>query len=658
MRGGAFTLLITANGEQSKKINRVILALLLGALSSLSVFTVLDYFDFKAVEQSSPLVKEAAIEGVFLKLYILACMFRQSITHASFQLSLLTIAASYGIYRLLPLVDNNNLSWSVTLSITAGFTTVLAESFHKTDSWVLIFGGTDYFIISLLKMAGTAILFFCALTIASYIEIEPKHNKETSRSTTLQTFGITLLVIIICWLPYIVSLYPATVVPDAVDQVAQITGTEEYCRSIQHAVNIKGTTLLNTHHPVFHTLLIGACIKLGGIFHSYNFGFFIYAALQTLCLAATLAYQATYIRSINSSKFFNICVLLFFALNPLFPTWGMTVDKDVYFTIFIWLASITLYRIIRSSTTKASNFILWGVILLFWLVSRNGVIYVIAASLPILVVILWDNKQMMINLILTIITVSFIYIIGIQAILYNSLGVAGSGAREMMSVPFMQTARLLRDHPESITYEDYQVLTDYFVTDNGTLDNLVDAYNNRPTISDDVKALFKNDKSNQLGAYITVWMHGLFSHPDTYLQALFCLDYAWIYPENRGDVPAWIGMSSTDKLNEMLPGTHSPELLKPARDFIFVITRSCSKLPLVGVLFDFSYYTWIYLAALIIMIHRKYLEEIASLSFLYFNYCLIFLSPVACLRYSLFAIMSLPTLIIFTTLNTKHTIKS
>ena len=644
-------MLITADKNQIKKINNVSLALLLGALSSLSVCIVLDIFDFKAVEQNSFLAKDVALEGILLKFYIFASMFRQSITHASFQLSIFTIIASYGIYRILPLVDKNNINWSVPLSILAGFTTVLAESFHKTDSWVLVFGGTDYFIISILKMAGTAIIYFSALTLANCVVIEPKQNLENNKCASLQTFGFILLIILICWLPYIISLYPATVVPDAVDQVAQITGAREYCRSIQHAVNIKGTTLLNTHHPVFHTLLISACINLGGIFHSYNLGFFIYAMLQTLCFAATLAYQATYIRSIYSNKYLNTFVLVFSALNPLFPAWGMTVDKDVYFTIFIWLTSITLYRIIKSETTKTSAFIFWGLILLLWLVSRNGVIYVIAASLPLIVLILWNKKQLMINIVLTIITVSFIYLVGIQGILYNSLGVASSGAREMMSVPFMQTARLLRDHPESVSKEDYIVLTDYFKTENGTLDNLVKAYNKRPTISDDVKALFKNENSSQLGSYITVWQHGLFSHPETYLQAFLCLDYAWIYPENRGDVPAWIGISGSDALNKMLPGTHSPESLKPARDFIFVITRSCSKLPLVGILFDFSYYTWIYLSALIILIRRKHLEEVASLSFLFFNYCLIFLSPVACLRYALFAIMSLPTLIAFTTRN-------
>lgn len=74
-----------------------------------------------------------------------------------------------------------------------------------------------------------------------------------------------------------------------------------------------------------------------------------------------------------------------------------------------------------------------------------------------------------------------------------------------------------------------------------------------------------------------------------------------------------------------------------------------------GVLFQFSNYTLIYLAALVLMIRRGKAVGIAAMSFYYFNYGVCFLGPVACLRYALPAIMALPTLVALTSLKTGGT---
>ena len=60
-------------------------------------------------------------------------------------------------------------------------------------------------------------------------------------------------------IPYIIFSYPAIFMGDSATQIAQ---------SVFH------TTELSNHHPVMHTLFLGACLNLGGMIGSWNFGAF------------------------------------------------------------------------------------------------------------------------------------------------------------------------------------------------------------------------------------------------------------------------------------------------------------------------------------------------------------------------------------------------
>lgn len=232
--------------------------------------------------------------------------------------------------------------------------------------------------------------------------------------------------------------------------------------------------------------------------------------------------------------------------------------------------------------------------------------------------------------------------------LFGSLSISGGGKQEALSVPFMQTARLARDCPESISAEDRRTLQLIFSTQDDALTSLAQKYDDQPTRADGVKFLFDNEKGDQyLSDYLVVWVHGLISNPDVYAQALMTLDYGWIYRNNRESVLGYTDIAHIDQLASMLPGFHDSQNAELLRKTVSLALKCFSKLPVASTLCDFSFYTWVSVLATLLLSRRKRANELASLSFILFNYGICFLGPVACLRYALPAIVAFPTLVCF-----------
>ena len=648
----------TMGNEKERDFRRLLLAFALGLLVALSAYLTLGAYENEVAlgtyEYDLEIREQLIAKGGMLA-HALSFLWRlwTDLGDASFQLSLLAIVMTYGIWHLLPLMRVTDRGWMIPFSAVSGFACVLAESYHKTYSWDLVFANKANFAIALIKAAGTAVVFYAVLVLISHFEIARSREGQTSRQTRAKSFRRALLVILVCWLPYIVSIYPASAVADASDQVAQVVGAREFCRSITRVAASPSGMLLNNHHPVLHTLLIGACVKVGGFLHSYNIGFLLYSSLQCLAFAVTLAAQTVMLEELCADRTYPRCTLAFFAICPLFPVWGMTVDKDVYFSMLTWWMAAGFFQLARSTTVKTGHLVGWGAVMFIWLLIRNGGVYVIAACMPIIIWALRDRWRLLLRVVATVACVVTIYVVGIRTLLFGSLGISSSGSQEMLSVPFMQTARLLRDHPESFDEEDRKVLIELFGGEEDVLDTMVLKYDDRPTRSDGVKNLFDNNTSRSLGDYFKVWKQGLTKHPDTYLQALMCLDYGWIYPDNHENMTVCTGIAFLELFEEMLPGYHQPEALGPARAAVSAFVNCCTRLPLVGFLIRFSSYTWVYLIAFILMMRRKKTVELAAMSFYFLYYGVLFLGPVAYLRYALPAIVASPTVVALTALSDK-----
>ena len=103
-------------------------------------------------------------------------------------------------------------------------------------------------------------------------------------------------------------------------------GTSDYLRLLNPNV------LLNGHHPVVHTAIIGSCVQLGlSLFNSANAGLIIYTCAQFVITAACMAYSISSLRKLGVSLPVRGAILLFFAFMPMFSNYAALLTKDVLF---------------------------------------------------------------------------------------------------------------------------------------------------------------------------------------------------------------------------------------------------------------------------------------------------------------------------------------
>lgn len=117
------------------------------------------------------------------------------------------------------------------------------------------------------------------------------------------------------------------------------------------------------------------------------------------------------------------------------------------------------------------------------------------------------------------------YLLAFQVI-YPLAGIAKE-EKEMLSVPFQQTARCLLEHPDDVTDEERAAISAIL-----PYDELASLYN--PDLSDPVKESVYDEHGNmtpeQRSDYFSAWLSMGLRHPLTYLRATIANTYAYFYP--------------------------------------------------------------------------------------------------------------------------------
>ena len=370
------------------------------------------------------------------------------------------------------------------LSLVLAFFMIFGNSFMCVGSTTLIFKNVGYFFLSLLMYIGYYYLF---LVVVSYIfkkldknnfteESEKKKENKIIKVFKKHPFLFSFVFIIVCWLPYIVSYYPIILSPDPSFQIRQFFGIRT--KYADYAILLDEDVVMTNHHPVTHTVLLGSCLKLGTLIGNDNLGLFFYSIIHIAVLAGTFAFSIYYMQKMGLKTKYLIGVLLLFSFVPMFPLYAMSGVKDVLFGAFIFLYLIFLHNYIK---TKGENYQWWKyllVILLLILIClfRNNGVHVLILSLPFL---LFAVRKKWKNILLIMICVFGFYGVFDNVILPYFKITPGS-IREMLSVPFQQTARLVKYHSDELTNEEIEVIDKIL-----GYDDLAERYD--PELADDVK---------------------------------------------------------------------------------------------------------------------------------------------------------------------------
>ena len=343
-----------------------------------------------------------------------------------------------------------------------------------------------------------------------YIDKLTKYPFRTSLCTLLILFGV-----------YMIAYYPMVLSPDPRNQLYMYLGVRT---DITDSVILRNPNVFITnHHPILQTYLMGWSLSLGRAIGSDNFGLFIYTLFQTVIYASVLAYSIKFLNKHGISNKWYFVVLLIYLLVPMYAFYTVSAVKDTLYTAFVMLFVLWLFDIVENymdkKISKKSYIYIFFVMLLICLFRNNG-IYVCLLTLPVL---FFMNKKNRLGILL-VAAALFGSMQITNKVIIPALGVSDGSVREALSIPFQQTARLVKYNESIITYEDKQVIDKVL-----EYDTLAERYESH--LSDNVKNKYnKNATKEDLFNYLKVWFKYLFKDPLCYINATLDNTFGYYYP--------------------------------------------------------------------------------------------------------------------------------
>lgn len=629
---------------KNKKKNTVsdyIKAFVLALMSSLAV--VVSNGTYVAADS----VKEKLGSPFLIKLWQVKAAF----SYPDYSVYMLVVLAFVALVYLIPKVSKRNIKWGVPFSIIGALFMLLCDSYFELNSWDKVFGSGTAVVTSCFKGVGIATLIFFVYDIANRVNIEKLD--AVNRGFDKKAFFKLTLIMIACWVPYMIIMAPGAMGTDTRDQFAQILGNGEMSWSPGTVLREPDDILLTNHHPVAHTLLLGIFLKFGELIGSYFAGIELYCVLQSIVFASALTYSVIKLQEYGMSKRLAKLVYLFFTLCPLFPLWGMTTFKDTPFSIMLLVVTLLLYDAFKTPEkfTKSKYLVLAAALFVLLLVRNNG-FYIVLLLLPFTVIHFRKDKKFVLKIISVMLIPILLFKVGFTGVAFKVAGVNDGSPREMLSVPFQQTARYIVEFENEVTPEEKDSILTILGGGEVTLNEIAQKY--VPDRSDSVKGLYnKYATTEDLLNYFKTWFAQLAKHPACYVEAFLNLNFSWFSFDSNHDAIYYNG--NTDKtIPDYLEGLDNPKALDGARSAVSQMVNMLDRIPIVSCLFEFSFYTWCYVIIFLAMLMRKRYTELLVCLPIFANYAICFVGPVAYMRYVIPMIVCIPFVIFITFSRSKN----
>lgn len=418
--------------------------------------------------------------------------------------------------------DSRQQRRMLPLAALLGLFTLTGLSMEASDSLAFLYSGLVCLAKAAAVWAGYAVLIYFCLRAVFYgldrLAASPGRSrkgpgwlKTASPKTVLCSMGVILL----CWLPYYICLFPGASNSDTWWQLEQVTGVQP----------------LNAGHPLLHTFLQSGLILAGKtLLGSWNAGVFLAVLVQSLSMAAVLAYSVHFLVRLNVQPVLPGLLLALYGLVPTFPRSATILMKDTPYSFSVLLFTVlVLEAVLLPQQFAAKRYKKPLAALAAFLVCTmryNGPVLLIGVLLfsgPAL----WKTaKSSRARAALAAwLVLPLVLGYGISAGLKALPGVEQANPNETLSVPLQQTGRFVRDFGDEVTDEEREVI-DRVVQ----YDQLAEVYT--PWLADPIKSYINREDATDAdrAAYRQVWMAQTLRHPVNALEAFVNLNYGWVYP--------------------------------------------------------------------------------------------------------------------------------
>ena len=403
-------------------------------------------------------------------------------------------------------------------------------------------------------------------------------------------FIIPFTALLVCWMIWIVALYPGAMNWDTFYQIWMTYPENHPIASDWEISNQYLPYALSDHHPLFDTLLYGLFARVSHIvFGSWNIGVFLFIIVQVLCFAALISLALRQLHDLYVPSPVIFVAFVFFAFFPVIPAYCATMLKDSSFTLFYLafiMASIEVARTRGLILKNRKAALLYTLIALFCALTKKTGMY-IAIPTVILFSIIYRQvwKQLCLNAFISMV----IMLVVLPLFIFPFLDVAPGGKQEMLSLPFQMTARFVFEHEDEVTNSERSAIDAVL-----HYDNLASRYKFDTT--DPVKNQFIPSVSNDdLAAYIKVWVLQGLRRPDCYISALMGVTSRFFAPSASLGILTFTG----DLQHGGSPYVWQPSQTARLRDALGAWCVLLRSTPVVSLLFNAGLYSlWLPLLCL------------------------------------------------------------
>ena len=434
-----------------------------------------------------------------------------------------------------------------------------------------------------------------------------------------------LIALLIVRIPYLLAYYPGLMIYDTGSSIAQFYGFKTHVVAISNMPD----AILSNHHMILFTYLMGGFVKLGDLLGSQNLGFFLYVLIQVLLSNLIISYGLKLIKHRVNSILYLIILLLYMFL-PVISLWQLTMSKDAFFSAFIMLYSVMLFRIVDTHGEIFKNKKFVGVLLavtLMCVLSKQQGSYIVLICAVVLLTV-YKKRALFSSIVMALIGVFYLTIF--TGIILPNLHVAPSSKQEMMGFMFQQTAKYVVDYGEDVTSEEKNAINAVL-----PFDDLAELYD--PYMQDSVKFEYNQESTNEERTeYIKTWFEMFFKHPDSYFSATLLNCSGFFLPGYENEYSYWpVYLEHSEILNEHENFT----LVNVKPPIIYsgmtVIVELLGRLPVISLLFKSFFYVWTMIVGIVISLIKKRFETLIYALPAILSICLLFITPDVEFRYVL-----------------------
>ena len=493
--------------------------------------------------------------------------------------------------KVLNEVINLKVKKSITvLSLIYSLLIIFGTSYMKCETSSLVF---KYFYISIPCLI-ILFMIFRLLIILLFNFLDNYKTKDKSKNKFINLlnkhpFIISIVVILIMWMPYIISFYPAIFSPDPSFQIKQYFGIPN--KYSDYSILLDENVIITNHHPVVHTLLLGTCLKIGNIIGNDNLGLFIYSLIQILILSSVLSFTISYMTKIKVPYKYRIITLLIYSLVPMFPFYSMSAVKDVIFSSFIILYIILTYHLITNEylNLKLKHLTIILVLLISIMLFRNNGFHIVLLTFPFLILSNKKNLKKLLIVFILFLSLNYSY----NNIILPYFKITPSSIREILSIPFQQTARYVKYH--DVDNEEYLIYDKVL-----DMKDLASRYD--PELSDPVKNKYnKYTTPEELKKYFKTWFKDLTKDPVLYVDATVNNIYGYFYPFKTN---WYIYYKFDDRIVKDGFKYHYNSLDK-SREILSGFGLIYPYIPVIGLISNIGFNTWILFLLVTYLIYKK-----------------------------------------------------